>query len=187
VLEPRFPSFITTAETKDAIRNRAQATAATTAETAELVGSEFSRQQTADSSGGDNGGSTTSSSSALHNGSDNRIEADKRKDERKSVIKVRPTNSVATVVAEVATAEVAAVMTRGLCGLAAAVILRVDINGEKPQLSASFCPVEVGGGGGGCGHRGKPMGPRNLAAAHGCCERRNKSTSGDAGLRGRRF
>ena len=52
---------------------------------------------------------------------------------------------------EVATAVVAAAMTRGLCGLAAAVILGEDINGEKLQLSASFCPVEVGGGGGGCG------------------------------------
>jgi hypothetical protein len=47
--------------------------------------------------------------------------------------------------------------------------------------------VEVGGGGGGCGRWGKPMGPRNLAATRGCYERRGKSTSEDAGLRGRRF
>ena len=31
------------------------------------------------------------------------------------------------------------------------------------------------------------MSPRNLAAARGCCERREKSTSEDAGLRGRRL
>ena len=45
----------------------------------------------------------------------------------------------------------------------------------------------LGGGGGGCGRRGKPMSPRNSAAARGCCERREKSTSEDAGLRGRRL
>ena len=48
-------------------------------------------------------------------------------------------------------------------------------------------PVEVGGGRGGCGHWGKLIGPANIAAVRDCCERRKKSTSRDAGLRGRIF
>jgi hypothetical protein len=49
---------------------------------------------------------------------------------------------------------VAAVVTWGLCGLSAAVVLAVDINNENPHLLASFClcksvaeEVDVGVGG----------------------------------------
>jgi hypothetical protein len=89
---------------------------------------------------------------------------------------------------------VAAAVAFGFYGLAAAVTLGLEANGEKPQLSegeatstASLGPVEIGSGGGGCGHQGKPMSPRNLAAVRGCYGRREKPTSEDSGLRGRRF
>jgi hypothetical protein len=55
---------------------------------------------------------------------------------------------------EVATAVAAAAVTCGLCGLAAAVVLGVEVNWEKPQLPASLGPcksvaeeVDVGVGG----------------------------------------
>ena len=42
----------------------------------------------------------------------------------------------------------AAVVTCGLCGLAAEVVLGAEVNWEKPHLSASFGLCNVGRGGG---------------------------------------
>jgi hypothetical protein len=81
VLEPRFPPSITTAETRDSIRNKAQATAAKPKNSG--VNSAASREGgTAGNNGGDNSSSTTSSSSAHHNRGNNGIEEGKRKGER---------------------------------------------------------------------------------------------------------
>jgi hypothetical protein len=44
----------------------------------------------------------------------------------------------------------------------------------------------IGGGSGDCGRRDKPMSPKNLAAARGCCGV-GENHRGGAGLRGRDF
>ena len=49
---------------------------------------------------------------------------------------------------EVVIVVAAAVVTCGLCGLAAEVVLGAEVNWEKPYLSASFGLCNVGRGGG---------------------------------------